>query len=274
MSILHREIVTLGHRQRGLRAQVWRGGSGTPLVLLHGGWAGARAHWAPVWEQLAGRYTVIAPELPGIAPGSGDALGTYAEYADWVAELLDTLQCAPAAVAGNSMGATIAWMLALRHAPRCKALLMVDGFPPPALPGWLRWALLNTPLQRMALAQMRREVFGPRALETGFHDPQRAPQEVRDAIAAPSPHSGTPGAMLRMTLRSEAPAARAAQPVLVVWGASDRLPRCEPPRGRALHEGLPGSRFAVIDEAGHLPQVEQPGRFLAAVLPFLADTAT
>ncbi len=270
---MQREIITLGHRQRGMRAQVWRGGQGAPLVLLHGGWAGARPHWSPVWSALAEQHTVIAPELPGIAPGSGDPLDTYADYADWVAEVMDTLQCGPAAVIGNSMGATIAWMLALRHAERCRALVMVDGFPPPPLPGWLRWALQATPLRRVALAQMRQQVFGPLALQTGFHDAQRAPQEVRDAIAAPSPHSGTPEAMLRMLVRSEAATAQPAQPVLIMWGANDRLLKCELALGRQLHERLPGSRFAVIDEAGHLPQVEQPQRFFAAVQPFLAETA-
>ena len=48
---------------RGARCRVLEGGSGTPLVFLHG--AGGLFDENPFLDQLAGRYHVFAPELPG-----------------------------------------------------------------------------------------------------------------------------------------------------------------------------------------------------------------
>ena len=51
-----------------------------------------------------------------------------------------------------------------------------------------------------------------------------------------------------------------------LWGEHDRQAR--PQSGRALAERLPGSRFDLIPDSGHLPQVEQPERVAEAVRRF------
>ena len=43
---------------------LWLGGEGEPLLLIHGGIGNAEAHWKHVWKQLTERYTVIALNLP------------------------------------------------------------------------------------------------------------------------------------------------------------------------------------------------------------------
>ena len=71
-----------------------------------------------------------------------------------------------------------------------------------------------------------------------------------------------------------APAARLADvavPTLVVWGEADRIGDVE--YGRVLAGAIPAARFEVIDEAGHLPQIERPEALTAAISGFLADTA-
>jgi pimeloyl-ACP methyl ester carboxylesterase len=52
----------------------------------------------------------------------------------------------------------------------------------------------------------------------------------------------------------------------VVWGAADRI--YPPEHGAAFAGAIPGARLAVLDEAGHLPQLEAPEALLAAVLGF------
>jgi pimeloyl-ACP methyl ester carboxylesterase len=266
-SLMQRRTVTLGHRERGLTAQVWQGGSGPPLVLLHGAWAGARAYWSPVWDELARSHTVIAPELPGFFPGSGDSKSRYAEYADWVSEVIDVVVAQPVTVIGNSFGACIAWHVAASYPDRCHALVLVNGGPPPPLAGWLRWALLNTPLQRVAAKQVHDKVFSG-ALATGFSHPDRAPAEVRRALR--SPDLDLVRHLVALFVHSTVPATVPRQPALVVWGEQDRLPQSDLAAGQRVHEQLPGSRFAVIPDAGHMPQVEQPHKFLQALAPFLA----
>lgn len=250
-------------------ATVWRGGSaGAPMVLLHGGWAGAQAHWSPVWDELAARYRVVAPDLPGIAADAGPALTRYDAYVDWLARLLDELDSAGAIVVGNSFGATLAWLLALNHPRHCRAVVMVDGLAPPQLPAPLRGLMRISLLRRLALRHMRRSVYGPAALITGFHEAERAPDEVRACLQREDDDPRV-GAMLEIVLASRTPPAQPQQPALIVWGESDRLPGSGVEVARRLQASWPGSHLVVIPEAGHLPQVEQPGAFVEALIEFV-----
>jgi pimeloyl-ACP methyl ester carboxylesterase len=61
---------------------------------------------------------------------------------------------------------------------------------------------------------------------------------------------------------------RVTVPTLFVWGESDGV--VTPDYGRNYAAGVAGAQFALISEAGHLPHVEQPEAFFAAVDPFLA----
>lgn len=255
----------------GAPATVWQGGAGAPVVLLHGGWAGAQAHWSTVWEGLAARHEVIAPELPGIGTGAEAGLASYDAYAAWLDRLLGALGRERAIVVGNSFGATLAWLLALCHPQRCRALVMVDGFPPPQLPAPLRALMQVGFLRAMAIRHMRRHIYGAAALASGFHDAARAPAEVRECLQrADDPRVD---AMFDIVLRSRTPAARPTQPALLIWGTADRLPNADIGVGRRLHAGWPGSRLVAIDAAGHLPQVEQPQRFVEALDAFIAEHA-
>lgn len=73
----------------GQRSWVWTGGAGEPLVLVHGGWGGAQMHWALVWDVLAERFRLIAPELPGIAAGVAPGPGSWNDFARWLTTVLD-----------------------------------------------------------------------------------------------------------------------------------------------------------------------------------------
>jgi pimeloyl-ACP methyl ester carboxylesterase len=55
-------------------------------------------------------------------------------------------------------------------------------------------------------------------------------------------------------------------PVLVVWGAADRMISVD--HGRAYADGIPGARMRVITQAGHLPQLETPDELPAEVRGF------
>jgi pimeloyl-ACP methyl ester carboxylesterase len=63
--------------------------------------------------------------------------------------------------------------------------------------------------------------------------------------------------------------ARIAVPTLVLWGASDGI--VTPDYGRAYAGLIPGAEFALIDDAGHFPEQEQPERFVERVIGFLSD---
>jgi pimeloyl-ACP methyl ester carboxylesterase len=56
-------------------------------------------------------------------------------------------------------------------------------------------------------------------------------------------------------------------PTLLVWGASDRV--VTPDYGRAYGRLIPNSRFALIEHAGHHPEIERPETFVERVAEFL-----
>jgi pimeloyl-ACP methyl ester carboxylesterase len=60
---------------------------------------------------------------------------------------------------------------------------------------------------------------------------------------------------------------RVTMPTLLVWGASDGV--CPPRYGEDFHRLIPGSELAILERAGHLPQVERPDELGRVVSPFL-----
>ena len=58
-------------------------------------------------------------------------------------------------------------------------------------------------------------------------------------------------------------------PVLLVFGEEDKL--TTPATGKRMHAAIPGSRYVEIAGAGHLVNIEEPGPFDAAVMPFLLE---
>ena len=58
-------------------------------------------------------------------------------------------------------------------------------------------------------------------------------------------------------------------PMLVIWGRQDRILLSS--EGEAAVERMANVRFHIIDQAGHLPQIDKPEEFNAAVLDFLRD---
>jgi len=58
-------------------------------------------------------------------------------------------------------------------------------------------------------------------------------------------------------------------PVLILCGAEDRL--CPPERHQLMHELIPGSKLLVIENAGHLPTLEQPDKTTEALKTWLMN---
>ncbi len=249
------------------RARVWTGGDGEALLLLHGAWGGAELHWAPVWEALAARFRVIAPELPGVGDAAVPGLPSFEAYAGWAAALLDALGVARAWCVGNSFGAAVAWRLAARLGPRCRGVVLVNGVPPPRVPRPLGALVGAAPIRRIFRALFRRINFSPGTLARAFADPARAPAGLGRVLAAPT--TARLDLLLRVLAAGAPSEPRPSAPVLLAWGAADRLPGTAGARAaRRLQRALPGARLALLPSAGHCPQLERPLDFVAAIASF------
>jgi pimeloyl-ACP methyl ester carboxylesterase len=250
----------------GREAKVHLGGRGDPLLLVHGGWGSATAHWAPVWEQLSRRFRVIAPELPGLGDTNLPALTSLQAYARWTASLLDALDVPSAWCVGNSFGASVVSRFAADFPHRCHGLILVDGFPMPPTPPLLRMLGRTGFGHRVMEKQVRRNAYQPQLLERGFADPAHAPPELSALVADPSPrqlHS-----LVEVMINGGGRPAPLPPPLLL-WGERDRLWRTDPDSARRLQASWPGSTLVFIAGAGHMPQVENPAGFVRALEAFV-----
>lgn len=126
------------------------------VVALHGITANALS-WAAVARLLAGRVTLVAPDLRGRAR-SAHLPGPYgiAAHTDDVAALAAALAPGRVVLAGHSMGAFVAALAAVRHPERFGPLLLVDGgvgFPAPThlTPDELMTAVIGPAMERLSM---------------------------------------------------------------------------------------------------------------------------
>jgi pimeloyl-ACP methyl ester carboxylesterase len=232
-------------------------GSGAPLLFLHG--AGGAESALPFLLSFTDRFRVIVPDHPGFGrspdpPWLHDIHDAAYAYLDF----LEALELRGLHVLGTSLGGWIAMEVAIRDRTRLASLSIVAaaGIRPGDIPtgDLFMWSPEERVRNMLASA-----AFAERILAL----PQTAEQaevalrnHVTTAKLAWEPRFFDPG--LEKWLH------RLALPTQVIWGAQDRLFPLE--YGRKLAGLIPGARFAVIDDCGHLPQIEQPDRLAELVL--------
>ncbi|NEA49329.1 alpha/beta hydrolase [Streptomyces sp. SID10815] len=138
---------------------------GAPVVLaLHGITANGLS-WARVAHHLAGRVTLVAPDLRGRG-GSGTLPGPYgiAVHADDTAAVVAALGLGRVVLTGHSMGAFTAALTAVRHPGLLSGLLLVDGgvgFPAPTDldPDELITAVIGPAMRRLSMTFPDRNAY-------------------------------------------------------------------------------------------------------------------
>jgi pimeloyl-ACP methyl ester carboxylesterase len=234
----------LEHRETEVRGAPvrWRvAGQGPPLVLIHG-LSGSSRWWSGVLPTLAGRYACHLLDVPRF----GAALRPD-ETADWLADWMDAAGLGNARLVGHSMGGAAAARLAARRPERVEALVLVS---PVGMPSGRRAAGYVLPL--LSALRMAR----PRFLATLGLDAVRAGP---GAVARGGLYAA------RADVREEAQAIRA--PTLLVWGDHD--PLVPAALADAWVQAVPSARLVVLRGAGHVPMVERPEQFAAALCEFL-----
>ncbi len=259
-------------------------GEGPVLLLIHG-MAGSCENWREVIEPLARHHTVIAPDFPGHG-GSQAGGGDYSlgALAGGLRDLLLALGHERATVAGHSLGGGVAMQLAYQHPETIERLVLISsgGLGPEVSPVLRAAALPGADLFISVTAGAGRRVGAAlaRGLATAGLRPNADVAELARGYASLE-DPGRRAAFLD-TLRSVVGTGgqrvgagdrlylAEAVPVLIVWGARDSIIPAH--HGEDAAAAIPGSRFEVFEDVGHLPQLEAPGRFIAALERFLRET--
>jgi len=241
----------------GIRVRHARRGPerGVPVLLLHG-YGGDLGNWLFNLDALAEAAPVIALDLPGHGQSDAKLPGTsLADLAGFVAAFLDRLGVERVHAVGHSMGGAIAAQLALDHPRRVASLSLINsaGLGPEINSGYT---------SGFASAASRRELKP--VVEQLFADPSLVSRQLLDDLLRYKRLDGV-GELLDALgtaqfangRQAETPALRLAGrevPVLVVWGAEDRII----PASHAGHAPA-GATVKVIDGAGHMVMMEKAG---------------
>ena len=119
----------------GVKLHYLTAGHGTPLILLHG-YAETSRMWKPIIPQLADRFMVIAPDLPGIGDSDIPADGLDMKSAAVrIHDLAKSLGVQKAEVVGHDIGLMVAYAYAAQFPAEVTKLVLMDAFLP-GVPGW------------------------------------------------------------------------------------------------------------------------------------------
>lgn len=220
----------------------------------------------PQWSALSGRARLIVPDLRGFGGSSvGPGPSEMGVMADDVLALLDHLGVASAVVGGVSMGGYASLALLRNDPGRVRALVLADtktaADDAQGREGRERTAQEVLVTGSTALLPLVDRLLGPAA-------PAALRARVSGWISSGSPE-GLAAALRGMALRPDSRdiLARFGGPVLVVVGTDDVM--TPPAKARAMADLVPGAEMVEIPGAGHLPNLEQPEAFNAALGRFL-----
>jgi pimeloyl-ACP methyl ester carboxylesterase len=126
----------------GVKLHYLTAGHDTPLILLHG-YAETSLMWKPIIPLLAERFTVIAPDLPGIGDSDIPADGLDMKSAAIrIHDLAKSLGVQKAEVVGHDIGLMVAYAYAAQFPTEVTKLVLMDAF----LPGVEGWqSIYNNP---------------------------------------------------------------------------------------------------------------------------------
>lgn len=254
------------------RTVAWdRFGEGPPLVLLHGTpWSSAL--WRPIADSLADRFTVHVWDMPGYGSSSKEAdhavdLGVQAEL---FVHLLDEWGLERPHVIAHDYGGAVSLRARLLHDRRYASLCLVDVV---ALRPW------GSPF--FDLVKEHPDVFAalPAAVHRGaveayIRGASHRGLREEDLAMLVDPWTGDVGqpafyrqiaeADERFTEEVEPHLASIDEPTHIIWGTEDTWIPVD--RAHRLQAAIPGSTLTLVEDAGHLIQLDAPERLTAELV--------
>jgi pimeloyl-ACP methyl ester carboxylesterase len=251
-----------------------RGGSGTPLLLLHGISVTWRS-WRPVLPLLEAHHDVIAPTLlghSGAAPLADGVAPSLEALVDGVCAELDTLGLDKVHVAGNSLGGWVALELARRGRARSVTVFSPAGawsanWRMAALAGGMRIGLemleaFGERAERLAWTPRGRKVLA--AAQTAH--PERI--DPVDLVADIRAVGNSPILQPLLGVLTDAqiePLPDPGCPVRIVWARQDKvIPFSQ--FGRPMLERVPTAELVMLDDVGHVPMSDDPEAVAGQIL--------
>ncbi len=224
-------------------------GKGEPVVLI-GGFGANRSLWDEAVSMMDG-YRVITYDNRGVGETEYGGAFTIDDLADDAVSLLDVLGISRAHVVGWSMGSHVGQSLGLRYADRIKSLTLVSTYSRlPSRSGYILGGLNGMALRGEApMACLAMAVNAFCFPEETFREFEEEGREfpIPDRLEAPRGLGDQLRAMSDYDTRDRV--SGIGVPTMVVHGGKDIM--VEPKEGMAVADAIDGSRFLLIEAAGH-----------------------
>lgn len=241
-------------------------GEGFPVICLHGAGAGAIT-WYPTIGAISKNFHVIAPDIVGYGESDKpDAPYDRAYFSKWLKEFLSALNISKAHFVGLSQGGAIALQFVLDNPEMVDKLVLVDAGAlgaRPSFASFIGMLWLNSFPSSLANRFYSRYIL--------FNPDNRDPNHARYSVEVIKGKGGKNafrqgrGAAVRKIPEDSLRQIR--KDTLVIWGEMDQLFSIE--YGELAAKVIPGARLYRIQNAGHLPLMDQPETFNKGLLDFL-----
>jgi pimeloyl-ACP methyl ester carboxylesterase len=268
-----KDVTVLGFTLHYLEA-----GRGAPVVLLHG-LGGDGSRWAPNIDPLAKEFHVFALDQIGFGE-SDKPLANYhtGMLAEFLVGFLKAVGVRKASLVGNSMGAGVALYTAAKFPEMVDRIVLADGggyrsangraAAPPTADALRRRQIQNS-VTREETREFFRILFHDKSLVTDRMVDDQLTMRLRSAFTITKiQEAGEQG--LGSLGEAEVRAVKA--PTLIIWGKYDEL--ANPAGADRLEQAIAGSKKVIIDNCGHLPQLEKAQEFNALVRGFLSSAGS
>ena len=216
------------------------------------------------------RFDLPAFGITGPNPENYYAGDYYVRFLDSFLNVMHIQKCA---LAGNSLGGSIAWRYTVAHPEKIDKLILIDasGYPLKNEKGSLGFKLATIPIINNLLLVVTPKFLIRKSLETVFYDNQLISDAIVTRYYEMLLREGNRAATLSLfknrTSISAEPIKTITRPTLILWGDQDQLISVD--NAYLFQKDIQGSALTIYKNVGHTPMEEAPQRVAASLESFL-----
>ncbi len=238
------------------------------MVCLHGGGAGA-VTWYPSISVLAEHFHVIAPDIVGYGESDKpNAAYDRPYFASWLRDFFLALGIPKAYVIGLSLGGAISLQFSLENPEMVEKLVLVDSC---ALPAKTSFGFLFGLYWLYSFPSVAANRYISRYLVAKLEniDPNFGPYSLQVVKKPGGRNVFWQGRGAAVSVMPEEELRQIQHQTLIIWGEDDKVFSIA--SGEAAAQIMPNAKFHRIQDAGHIPFMDQPEVFNDVVLQFLRE---
>lgn len=263
----YQSTYTVPVRNGKINIEMMSGGSGDPILYLHG--ADGFPEWEEYLNNLAENHAVYVPAHPGVSNSTGlEELDNLWDLILFYEELLNALNLTSVHLIGHSYGGMIAAEIAACFPDKVKSLTLVSslGLWSDSDPVTDFFVLTSEDRKNLLWHDSDSDIAIKKT--TVPEDPsERAVINVNRTITLasvgkfcwPIPDKGLTKRIHRINM-----------PTLLLWGNNDQVVPIS--YGELFNSLIPQSQLQIIDDCGHIPQLEKPNDFVNIINNFIRGT--